>query len=495
MNRTLLGLFLIFTACSLNPSNEKLVSPEDNLSECFCLSEALESKEALENGIRSKVKFTGEKEPLFTIEEKMVEYGIPALSLALMDSGRIHWSAVYQNPDYPLDSLNCTTLFQGASLAKPVSFMAAVRMAAAGEIDLDENIETYLQRFELPPGKQSNENPVTLRNIFAHTSGITPGGYEGYSRYQQMPTDIEVLRGDEGVNSRAIEVVNTPNEVLAYSGGGYTLAEVALQDHFDQEFADLMKEWILRPVGMTHSEFTQPMPSSDSTHIAPGFDAQGQMLEGGWRNHPEQAAAGLWSTASDLALFLTEIYKAYHGQSEVFAKADIDTLLSHERERSVYGFIVNRSDDDLMLTHYGGNQGYRTGMTISLISGKGLAYLINSDNGIPLGNELLLSAAQVFNWDHYQQIEATRTTVGVDTLKMLAGKYLWENEVPLSITYEEATHQLTLNFPNGQGYGLVPVEGPGLAFIDKDNGVEISFGLGNDWGSFMIYDGKAVVNE
>ncbi|WP_020537323.1 serine hydrolase domain-containing protein [Lewinella cohaerens] len=454
---------------------------------------SLERKAQLEAEIREKVTFLGEAESFSSIENKMLAYNIPALSLAVIHQGEIEWADVYQNANFSDEQkLDASSIFQAASLSKPVTFLAALRMHSAGEIDLDKNIEDYLKDFELPQGKQTAENPVTFRNLFAHTSGITPGGYQGYAKGLVVPSDIDILRGTEGVNSPAIDVIRPPNETLAYSGGAYTLAELALQDIYNDEFSNIMRKWILEPAGMKHSEFTQPLPASKANQVAKGYVQSGDVLDGGWRNHPEQAAAGLWSNATDMAKFLIEIYNAYQGKKSIFSPSDIKSILSQERDGQVYGFILNRAGDDVSITHYGGNAGYRTGMTIDLASGNGLVYLINSDNGGALGNELLLSASQVYNWQHFKQTSVSRKQVNSSDLKQLSGEYKWNNQLNLSVEYDESNNLISLIFPNGDEYKLTPIVGDELNFIHPNTGVEVAFLMKDDFKSFTLYGQTAV---
>ncbi|MDX8340238.1 serine hydrolase domain-containing protein [Draconibacterium sp. IB214405] len=476
MNKLILASLILILFASCNSTKE----PDDK-------------KAALENGIREQVKFLGEPEVFSSITNRMSEYNIPALSLAVIKHGEIEWADIYRNANFPEEHhLNSSSIFQAASLSKPVTFLAALRMYSAGKIDLDKNIQEYLKDFVIPQGKQTAENPVTFRNIFSHTSGISPGGYQGYTRNLPMPSDLDILRGSEGVNTPAIEVLTPPKKTLAYSGGGYTLAELALQDIFNDEFSNIMQKWILEPAGMKHSEFTQPLPASDSIRVANGYTQSGEVIEGGWRNYPQQAAAGLWSNSIDLANFLIEIYKAYQGANSIFSQSDIKSIISQERDGSVYGFILNRSGDDISITHFGGNAGYRTGMTISLTSGNGLAYLINSDNGGALGNELLLSASQIYNWHHFKQTEAQRTHVKSDVLKGLSGSYKWNNQIDLTVSYDENKDQISLFFPNGDEYKLVPVIGENLDFIHPNTGVQISFTMKDNIQSFTLYGQNAI---
>lgn len=490
-NKLIYLFFLLAFMSSCSSQNKNSNAPGAN-EDCIN-KEGTPHKVQLEKGIRDKVKFLGEPEDLSTISNKMLEYKIPALSLTVISNGKIEWSDIYRNINFPeTNNLNCSSIFQAASLSKPVTFLAALRMYSAGKIDMDKNIQEYLRDFVLPQGKQTAKNPVTFRNIFAHTSGINPGGYAGYARKLQMPSDLEVLKGGKGINTPAIEVLTPPNETLAYSGSGYTLAELALQDIFKDEFPNIMQKWILKPAGMEHSEFTQPLPASDSVHVAKAHTQSGEIIEGGWKNYPQQAAAGLWSNSVDLAKFLIEIYRAYQGENSIFSQADIKSIISHERDGSVYGFHFNRSGDDISLTHYGGNAGYRSGMTISLTSGNGLVYLINSNNGEAMGNELLLSASQVYGWKHFQQINVRREQVEPQVLKELVGKYKWNNQIDLSITFDESSNKISLHFPNGDEYKLTPVIGDELDFIHPNTGFRVSFLKNDDFNSFKIYGQSAV---
>lgn len=492
MNRLIpLILVLVFmSSCSYQTRDS---STQGIKEDCICKENSLERKIQLENGIREQVNFLGEPEDLSSIKNRMLELKIPALSLTLINKGEIEWADIYQNADFPeQQNLDCSSIFQAASLSKPVTFLAAVRMSSAGKIDMDKNIQEYLKDFVIPKGKQTDENPVTLRNIFAHTSGINPGGYEGYAKNLPLPSDLDILRGGAGVNTPAIKVISPPNESLAYSGGGYTLAELAIQNIFNDEFSNIMRKWIIEPAGMKYSKFAQPLSASDSLRAAKGYTQSGIVIEGGWNNYPEQAAAGLWSNSIDLAQFLIEIYNAYQGRSSIFSQTDIKSMISDERDGSVYGFIFNRSGDDISITHYGGNAGYRTGMTISLTSGNGLVYLINSDNGGALGNELFLSASQVYNWNHFKQTSVQRKNVEPVVLKELSGKYKWNDQVDLSITFDGSKNTISLYFPNGDEYKLVPIVGEELDFIHPNTGVIVSFLKKNDFKAFTLYGKTAV---
>lgn len=220
---------------------------------------------------------------------------------------------------------DCNALFQGGSLAKPVTLFAALRIQQDGLLDFDRNIETYLKSYHLPPGKQSDANPVTFGNLFSQQSGITPGGFMGYAPGALVPTDQQVALGEPPANSRKAEVLTEPGKVLSYSGVGYSVAEIALQDLLQQSFEVIMRTWILGPLGMREGDFTQPLPSATRTFAARGHAADGSTVAGDWRIHPEQAAAGLWATPSDLATFLIEVERRTEDRAVSSARPPLES--------------------------------------------------------------------------------------------------------------------------------------------------------------------------
>lgn len=461
-------------------------------SACATYPEASHRKESVEVGLRRTVRFLNRDEPGFSLNQRLEAHKTPAVSVTLVDNNRVDWSASYglMRRDSN-EKVDCHTLFQAASLSKPVAMMAMMRMHERKQINLDADIDTYLKNYKLPQGKQSKDNPVTLRNILTHTSGITPGGFSGYTQEEAMPSDVEVVSATGITNSPRVEVTRTPGEQLMYSGGAYTLAELALQDIFDRPFEKIMQHWILSPVEMTGSDFSQPLVEPKRLLAAKGHTADGSAVEGGWNNHPEQAAAGLWSTSHDLAKFLIEIGKGYRGQSDVFSKALIDSMLTNPIAQHAYGFRLMGEGDTLALVHYGGTVGYRSGMVLSLASGDGAVFLTNSDNGSALINELLLSASAVYQWEHFKQIEMTESPVVIDALKNFIGDYKFEAQGwQVSVVYDDSEEQVAVVFPNDDRYLLVPTTKSKNHFVHADTGVEVGFEVEEDLVFIHLYGQK-----
>ncbi len=471
----LIGILSSSVACTSQMSTIK-DSKRSELQQhwnCYTASDAQARKQQVERDMLPRVMFAGETKPV-SVESRMATYKTPALSVAVIHNGKLDWSAAWGRLQTDGTNADCGSLFQAGSIAKPVTLLAAMRMKTAGLIDFDKNIETYLSSYHLPAGRQTDANPVTFRNLLTHTAGVTPGGHVGYAQNQPIPTDQQTVRGEAPSNSRKVEVLDAPGASLAYSGGGYTIIEIALQDQLNKPFDQIMREWLLAPAGMKQGDFTMPLPTSSHPYTARGYQFDGTIVPGGWRNHPEQASAGLWATATDLATFLLEIRKGYVGKSNVFSQASVREMLAKPIDDHAYGFRLIGEGDQVFVTHYGGTVGYRAGMTLNLLTGDGAVYLTNSDNGANLGVEFFSAVSRAYNWPTFREVQVTRATQPVDVLQSLAGQYAFaELEWKVSVVYENQA--LTLLFPNGDRYAMAPVQGGRREFIHPDTAVRASF--------------------
>lgn len=441
--------------------------------QCITAKDAKKRQQQVRRNLLPRVVFIDETKPV-TLETRLKQLHIPALSVAVIRDGQLDWSAAWGKLQRDGANADCDTLFQAGSLAKPATVLAALRMQRQGLIDFDKNIDTYLSSWQLPAGRQTDSNPVTLRNLFAHTAGITPGGYDGYAQDATLPTDQQTVSGESPSNARKVAVLEAPNASLNYSGGGYTVAEIALQDELQTPFEQIMRTWLLQPVGMKQADFTQPLPKASHRNVARGHQADGTTVIGGWHNHPEQAAAGLWATASDLAALLIEIRKGSRGDSKIFRRADIAELLAKPIDEHAYGFRLIGDGEEVFITHYGGTMGYRAGMTLNLRSGDGAVYLSNSDKGSELGVEFLAAVARVYDWPVFREVQVRRVTQDASTLQSLTGKYAFaEQGWNVSIVFDKDA--LTIVFPNGDRYAMTPIKGAPLAFIHAGTGVRAGF--------------------
>lgn len=252
------------------------------------------------------------------MERLMDRYHVPGVSVAVVHQGKIDWAKGYGVLEYGRkDRVDTTTLFQAASISKPVSAVAALRMVDRGELTLDEDVNQRLRSWKVPENQFTKVQRVTLRRLLSHSAGLTMHGVPEYSADVQLPTLVQILDGTGAIPNEPVRVTAEPGSRYRYSGGGYIILQVLMSDVSGRPFKELVQEYVLTPAGMRSSTFAQPLPKELSSRAAVGHLINGKPLGGRWHTLPELATGGLWTTPTDLALFAIELRKSYLGTSHV----------------------------------------------------------------------------------------------------------------------------------------------------------------------------------
>ncbi|HCK84729.1 MAG TPA: serine hydrolase [Hyphomonadaceae bacterium] len=219
-------------------------------------------------------------------------------AFVLLDDGRVV-AEHFVSAGEPVDR---DTLFQVASLSKWVTAWGVMRLADEGRIDLDAPISTYLRRWRLPDGA-FDETQVTARRLLSHTAGLTDGlGYGGFAPGEPVQALEDSLTQASDASPDAdgrVRVGAAPGEAFLYSGGGYALLQLVIEEVSGEPFNDYMQHAVLSPLGMTRSTFVLP---EGATNVAQSFDEQGE--EEVLNNFSVPAAASLYTSAADLTRFL-----------------------------------------------------------------------------------------------------------------------------------------------------------------------------------------------
>jgi CubicO group peptidase (beta-lactamase class C family) len=246
----------------------------------------------------------------------MAYWHVPGASVAVIHDFGIAWSKSWGVADAETGSpATDDTLYQAASISKPVSAMASLKAVSDGKFDLDQDINTILNSWTLPNAPWQGGLPVTPRLLMSHSSGMGDGfGFPGYAPEEALPTVTQILDGAPPSNTGPVRLVRPALSAFHYSGGGITLQQLALTDAVGRPFAAIMREWVLGPIGMSNSTFEQPLPAERHAQTARAHDWQGKSMGARWHVYPEQAAAGLWTTPRDLAMFLLEVQKTLGGK-------------------------------------------------------------------------------------------------------------------------------------------------------------------------------------
>ncbi|HEY1654378.1 MAG TPA: serine hydrolase domain-containing protein [Candidatus Tumulicola sp.] len=375
----------------------------------------------VERELQPQFYLTGRPRVTHTLAERMRFYKVPAVSIAVIDDYRVAWTAAYGFRDVAAhEPAETATLFQAASMSKPVFAAAVLSLFATKGLSIDADINTLLRSWTVPPAPGNSAQPVTLRRILNHTAGTNVHGFAGYDRDATLPTLVRVLNGAPPANSEAIRVVKTPGGASEYSGGGTTIGQQLAIDVSGAPFPEFMQQTLLQPLDMNASTYQQPLPQSLWDRAADGYYADGKPVHRGWHVYPEMAAAGLWTTAADLATFVIAIQDALRGQT----RGPITPAIAREMTTpNAQGFGLGTVIDGQTFGHDGANEGFQGLFTGSLRGGRGIVVLTNSDNGGTLARQIVYAVGAAYGWPEFSAKPKAALKLSPAALKPFAGQY------------------------------------------------------------------------
>lgn len=342
-----------------------------------------------------------------TLSQLMTRFHVPGVSIAIIRDQQIHLAKGYGTADVESGAaVDTGTMFQAASMSKPVAAMGVMRAVQDRLFTLDDDINRILTSWQLDGGAFTKEQPVTPRMLTSHTSGLGDGfGFPGYDPAKPVPTVLQILNGHKDSNVGVLFMERPPMTLMEYSGGGVTLMQQALHDALKRPFADIMRDEVLRPIGMNHSTFVQPLPPALDRNAARAHSSEGKSMGAKWHVFPEQAAAGLWTTPSDLARFVMEVQRSSTGQSNrVLSRASVQEMLTPVGVGDyAVGFSIGKLGQGWYFSHGGANWGFRGTLLAHKTRGYGLVIMTNADQGGAVANELSRRIQLAYEWDSFAQ--------------------------------------------------------------------------------------------
>ena len=354
----------------------------------------------------------GDKEPVrMSLTQLMELYKVPALSIAVIEDFKIAWAKGYGTIGTGSSApVTTKTLFQAGSISKPVAATGALFLVERGKLSLDEDVNVKLKTWKVPENEFTKDQKVTLRRLMSHTGGLTVHGFPGYDVDEKIPALVQIFNG-ESANTPPIRVDVVPGTLERYSGGGVTIEQQLMMDVTGKSFPELMRETVLDKVGMTDSSYEQPLPAARAAMTAIGTYSDGRPVHGKWHIYPEMAAAGLWTTPTDLAKFAIEIANSRHGKSNrVLSQKMTEEMLTPVMDGAGLGFFVEKENPG-QFGHGGADEGFQALLTMNSETGKGVAIMADSDNGITVANYVERRIAQEYAWNY--KFDGLLPTMGI----------------------------------------------------------------------------------
>lgn len=336
-----------------------------------------------------------------TLTARMAELKVPGVSVAFIEDGQVKWTRAYGVADASHGRpVTPDTLFQAASMSKAVAAAGALRLVEQGRLDLDGDVNARLKTWQVPASPHTAAEKVTLRRLLSHTAGLTVSGFPGYAAGRPIPSDVQILEGKPPANTPAVRSFEPPGRSYAYSGGGYTVAQLLMVEAGGQPFPKLLDRLILRPAGMRSSTFVQPLSPALVPKAASAHDPKGAVIPGARHTYPEYAAAGLWTTPSDYGRFLIALQSAYSGPPRaILERASARTMLTPVLSGYGLGMIIEPRGQRLAIQHSGGNEGFQC-HSFAFLDGsrQGVVVMTNGSGGWRLAREVVAAMGSAYGW-------------------------------------------------------------------------------------------------
>ncbi len=361
------------------------------------------------------------------LAEQMRRLHVPGVSVAVIKHGQIEWAKGYGLADtHDKTPVTAETLFQAGSVSKPVAALAALKLVDEGKLHLDRDVNTQLKSWKVPENKFTKQHAVDLRGLLSHTAGLTIHGFPGYVVGKPLPTLVQILDGERPpANTRPIVVDKVPGKGFRYSGGGVTVMQQLVIDVTGRPFPQVVHDLVLGPLAMTSSTYEQPLPAAWASRASSGHTRQGKTFTGRWHIYPEMAAAGLWTTPSDVARYILEVQREHAGKShKILSYKLVEEMLTPQGGGPVgLGPFLSGSGPTRRFEHGGVNAGFNCKFVGYVDRGEGAVVMTNSDSGGQLCDEVLNAVAFVYGWPDYLPPEREIIQLDDKSMATLLGSY------------------------------------------------------------------------
>ncbi len=391
-----------------------------------------------ENSLSGRVQIKGKENN--NIVDRMTHYKVMGMSIAVVHDYKVVWAKGYGWADEKEKRpVTTETLFEPGSISKSLNAIGLLKLVQDKKLDLHTDINTYLTSWTFPYDEVSKGKKITLAHLLSHSAGLTVHGFPGYDLMEKIPTVPQVLDGQPPANTPAVRSEFEPGLKFQYSGGGTTISQLILTDLTHQPYDQFMYENVLKPIGMVNSFYTQPPPMDKRSMCATGYHGNGNEVPHKFHVYPEQGAAGLWMTPSDLCQYIIETQLAYEGKSSKVLNQEMTKLrlTPYNDESSALGVFIDNRDGALYFQHSAGNEGFCGQYYGSMEGGNGVAVFLNTDE-YGLLPEVLNSVASVYDWPgFYAPINKKVVKVPAKILRTYVGVYMVQKNTFVNIMKRE----------------------------------------------------------
>lgn len=379
------------------------------------------------------------------IEEQLKKYKLPGFSVVVFENYKIVYSKQFgvKSMNSP-EKIDENTAFSTASIAKPITALLCYILEEKGLLNLDDPIDQSLKRWHLPKSKFTENKSPTWKQFLNHTAGTTQEGFEDHYEGEKIPTLEESMQGKIPRYDKEIEFFFEPGTRWQYSGGGYTIIQMALEDRFKTSIAELAKEHIFAPLGLKNTTMIQPNEKGFLMNVALVHDKDGKVIKTGLPITPQVGPSGLWSTPTELAIIAIEIQNALRNKNNNVISHDVAIKMTEVSVlKNAVGGWSNGWQKSFAYNNYdwfacnGSNTGVGGNLMGTMKDGNGYAYLANGEkpNRFPVMGNTQRTILRLMNWKGNFQSDESQE-IPLNLKEKLIGTYndfLYGQEVETKI--------------------------------------------------------------
>lgn len=422
--------------CSLLAALLPALQPSPAVASEVAGDEAARFARAMTHGLRPSTARLGAAVPQWSIEERLAHYRVPGAAVAVIRDGKVVYAAGFGlRKAGTQDAVDADTVFSVGSVSKMGTAAAALRLVAAGQLALDDDIDKRLRRWHVPSPAPGQRPAITLRMLLSHTAGFNVHGFQDFQPGESLPTLLQTLDGLPPAKNPPIRLIHAPGSQVDYSGGGYTVVQLAIEDVTGKPFAEVAHRQVFAPLGMSRSTYQNPLPAQHG-NIAHAHDSKGQpeAMPRGWQSFPEQAASGLWSSANDLGLLVAGLLRSVRSNEGWLPQPLALQIISEVAPAGrglgpeLAGTGANRR-----FFHNGSNDSYHAGIEGYPESGDGFVILTNGDNGPALRGEIRNALSDALGHDTKPLIRTLDPALLRDSHRQFSGRFVRDDTLPMDL--------------------------------------------------------------
>ncbi|MHA1557074.1 MAG: serine hydrolase domain-containing protein [Candidatus Heimdallarchaeota archaeon] len=346
-----------------------------------------------------------------TIDERMAEHNIPGLCIAVINNYKIEWAKCFGFRNINTkEPITLDTIFQAASITKPIMAILTLHLVEKGLLDIDEPVNKKLKDWQIPDNEFTKEKKITLRHLLTHSSGMNMP-FRGFGREEgSAPTLLQTLKGETPAKNDPAEVTFKPGTKHQYSNFGFIIIEKLLQDVTGKNLQDIANEILFEPLGMRNSFLKFPTKELQKRMIYP-HNYKGDVYEPHVGLSPRVfGCGGLITTPIDISTFAIELMNAYQGNSEkilsqsmvkemISHKITLDPIYNFDSTAQGLGIFLCEKENEFFFTHRGGGEpGSSSLFMTNPESGHGVAVMANSNVGHQLFQSFKFTLAKEYEW-------------------------------------------------------------------------------------------------